>query len=117
MSNVTQTLVANTTANITPTVAPTIARVAARATTSIGEKLNPINFIHEVSIYIQANSILFSLLIGFVIIIAAWIGYVIYEEWAAVPVREKTIRIGKTNVLQELAEELKKRMRQKKRFG
>jgi len=108
--------------NITENVTAKVTEVVTMATRvgakeGIGDKFNPINLLHKVSIYIQDNRILFSLLVGFVILIAMGLAYVVWEEWAAIPAREKSIRVGKTNIIAVFLEELKRRLKQKKKFG
>jgi hypothetical protein len=107
--------VANITENVTTVITTAVTKSPRKET--IGDALNPINMLQKGSVYIQSNRILFVLLICMIALIAAWLAYMIWEEWKSIPPREKSIRVGKTNVLQVFAEELKKRLKQKKKFG
>ena len=80
----------------------------------IGEKFNPINVMHQISAYIGENSLLFAALVGIIVLVAAFIAYLIWEEWRKIPAKEKSIRVGKTNLLQALSDEIKARMKRKK---
>lgn len=106
--------------NISENVTSVVTTVTASVTRkqSIGEALNPINFVQKISLYIQSNRILFILLICVISLGALWLGYAMIEEWRGIPPRERSFRVGKTNVIQVFLEELKEKMRRKKkRFG
>lgn len=105
----------NVTENVTTVVTTVVTKVPRKET--IGDALNPINMLQKAGIYIQSNRILFVLLICMIALIAMWLGYMIWEEWRSIPPREKSMRVGRTNILHVIGEELKQRLKQKKKFG
>jgi hypothetical protein len=82
----------------------------------LGEKFNPMNILGQVSSYINTgnNRILFVMLCCIIGLVGLFLLYKVWEEWCNIPPRERSFRVGKTNIIQVFLEELKTRLKKKK---
>jgi len=82
----------------------------------LGEKFNPMNILGQVSSYINTgdNRLFFTIIICSIGLVGLFLFYKVWEEWHSIPPRERSFRVGKTNVIQVFLEELKTRLKKKK---
>jgi|WetSurMetagenome_2_1015567.scaffolds.fasta_scaffold1287267_1 hypothetical protein len=77
--------------------------------------LNPYDIIKEAAHFVAINKPLLYLLVGIVLIICAYLLYVVYSEFVGLPKREKRFIIGRHSLANAIREELIAKIKKKKK--